>query len=311
VTAAAPTATRGVTRQDVFAVLGALGAILTLITAVMFYFGWRRSDVQAREMSIDVSLFGFSSQDYVLRSISSLYLPVLVVFGLVLAWLWMHGHAVRLVHSELFANEHSRQRALVATRWVAAVAALVATSSVLFALAAGTRSPPWPVAPVAGALEDRQWVVPCVLVVATLTATYIRWIHRQIAPSGPTGGRPGPQAVLAALLLAGTVALGGFWMLEEYATAVGRGYAQDLAASVDALPRVTVLSPAPLSIEAEGVAEERVDVPGGSVRYRTNGLRLLARSGGKVLLLHDRWTPATGTVIVLADSDELVWQFSR
>ena len=66
--------------------LGALGAILTLVTAVMFYFGWRRSDVQAREMSIDVSLFGFSSQDYVLRSISALYLPLLVIFGLGLAW---------------------------------------------------------------------------------------------------------------------------------------------------------------------------------------------------------------------------------
>ena len=69
---------RGLTRQDVFSALGALGAILTLVTAVLFYFGWRRSDVQAREMSIDVSLFGYSSQDYVLRSISSLYLPLLM-----------------------------------------------------------------------------------------------------------------------------------------------------------------------------------------------------------------------------------------
>ena len=41
-------------------------------------------------MGIDVSLFGFSSQDYVLRSISSLYLPLLAVLGLAW-WLWLHA----------------------------------------------------------------------------------------------------------------------------------------------------------------------------------------------------------------------------
>jgi hypothetical protein len=30
-----------------------------------------------------------------------------------------------------------------------------------------------------------------------------------------------------------------------------------------------------------------------------------------VLLLHEGWAPATGTVIVLADSDELGWEFAR
>ena len=40
-------------------------------------------------------------------------------------------------------------------------------------------------------------------------------------------------------------------------------------------------------------------------------LRLLARSGDKVLLVHDGWSPRTGTVIVLSDSDELAWEFSR
>jgi hypothetical protein len=45
--------------------------------------------------------------------------------------------------------------------------------------------------------------------------------------------------------------------------------------------------------------------------YQPDGLRLLARSGGKVLLVHDGWNPATGTVIVLPESDDLRWEFSR
>jgi hypothetical protein len=105
---------------------------------------------------------------------------------------------------------------------------------------------------------------------------------------------------------------GAFWMPEEYASAVGRGYALGLAANVDRLARTAVLSPTPLGINAPGVREQRLGAPGSpEVRYRTTGLRLLARSGGKVLLVHDGWSPRTGTVIVLSDSDELAWEFSR
>jgi hypothetical protein len=71
----------GIIRQDVFSALGTLGAIITLAATVMYYFGWRGSDAQAREMSINISLFGFSSQDYVLRRISLLFIPFLVILG--------------------------------------------------------------------------------------------------------------------------------------------------------------------------------------------------------------------------------------
>ena len=108
------------------------------------------------------------------------------------------------------------------------------------------------------------------------------------------------------------IVLGAFWMLEEYASAVGRGYAQQVADDVERLPRTVVLSRTPLGIQAPGVREERIGAAGSpEVRYRTTGLRLLARSGGKVLLGHDGWSPRTGTVIVLSDDDQLGWEFSR
>jgi len=50
----------------------------------MFYFGWRRSAVQA-------------AQDYVRRSITSLYPLLLVTAALALAWLWPHRKVVRTV----------------------------------------------------------------------------------------------------------------------------------------------------------------------------------------------------------------------
>lgn len=307
-----PAPPQGLTRQDVFSVLGALGAVLTLVTAVMFYFGWRRSDVQARQMGLDVSLFGYSSQDYILRSISSLYLPLLVLLGTIFGWLWLHFRVVRLVRSDVLAPPGRRAAATACTSWVAVAGAVCAAGCVLFALDAGTSAPPAPVAWLAGRLRDNQWVVPLALVVATLTAAYFWWIHGQLQPSPLAAASPLWQTLLPAALIAGTVALGGFWMLEEYAAAVGRGYAQQLSAGVDGLARTVVLSPTPLGIEAPGVHEERIGAAGSpDVRYRTTGMRLLARSGGKVILVHDGWAPATGTVIVLSDSDALSWQFSR
>jgi hypothetical protein len=119
------------------------------------------------------------------------------------------------------------------------------------------------------------------------------------------------HALLAAVLVAAIVVLGCVWMLEEYAAAVGQNDADRIAASIRALPRVVVLSPTSLGIQADGVTEEPVDTGDGVKRYRTTGLRLLGRSGGKVLLLHNGWTAKTGTVIVLPDRNELVWQFSK
>jgi hypothetical protein len=307
-----PKPPQGLTRQDVLSVLGALGAILTLVTGVLFYFGWRRSDVQAVEMGVDVSLFGFSSQDYVLRSISSLYLPLIVIFGVVLGWLWLHSRVTTLLRSDQRTANDRHATAAEWARWFSVGLGVLAATCVLFTLAAGVRPPLPVVGRLARGVQNHQWVVPLALLISTVTAAYLWWIYRQLTPSRHVEPLPLWRTLLPALLIAGTVFLGAFWMLEEYASAVGRGYARQLSDDVDRLPRAVVVSPTPLGIDAPGVREERLGVTGSpDVRYRTTGLRLLARSGGKVLLVHDGWSPRTGTVIVLSDSDELAWEFSR
>jgi hypothetical protein len=262
-------------------------------------------------MGIDVSLFGFSPQDYVLRSISSLYLPLLAVFGLVLGWVWVHGHVVRMVGTEHATTADRRQRSAVATRWGAVGTAALAAAALVFAVLAGQQTRPWPVGPLSRRLADHEWIVPCVLVVATLLASYLLWIRRQLAPPAL---RPDPgvsHAVLAAVLVGAIVVLGAVWMLEDYAGSVGQRDAEQIAATVSRLPRVTVISKASLGIRADNVREEPFSSGDGGQRYRTTGLRLLGRSAGKMLLVHDGWTARTGTIIVLPDSNEFVWQFSK
>jgi hypothetical protein len=132
-----------------------------------------------------------------------------------------------------------------------------------------------------------------------------------------TAGPAAPpwQRALFALLVGGVITLALFWEVSSFAGVVGRGKALEIARQVPRLPRATAFSATPLGIDAPGVREERLDPGPGAAedtpRYRTTGLRFLSISGGRLFLVHDGWTPRRGTVIVLPDTDQVRWQFSR
>jgi hypothetical protein len=283
--------------RSALSVVTTLGPPLTIATSLMFYFGWERSQTQARAMGLDVSLFGYSTQDYVLRSISTLYVPLLVAVTLALGWLAAH----RRVTGAL--SRPSSRPALRNAGRAARRAGLLAAAGALL-----------------GATLDRAaapLVIPLALAGGTAVAAYGGWLAGAAADPGEQRGPAVPpwQRALHVLLVGGVITLALFWETGNYATVVGRGYTLQLARSVPALPRATAFSATPLGIQAPAVHEERLRVgPGASKdapRYRTTGLRLLVRSGGRMFLLHDGWTPWRGTVIVLPDNDQVRWQFSR
>jgi hypothetical protein len=245
-------------------------------------------------MGLDVSLFGYTTQDYVLRSVSSLYLPLLFLGALALGWLAVHQHVVRLLDRP---GPHRRLRIV---GWSVMAAGLLAAAFVVWR-ATGGGPPPL--------------LLPLVLAGGVAAGAYGGWLAR--ASAGP---RAGPatlpwERALRTLLVSVVIALALFWQLSIYAGVVGRGYAEQTAQMVPQLPRATAFSPTPLGIEAPGVRQEPID-PGPSAdknaaRYRITGLRLLTVSGGRIFLLHDGWTPQNGTVIVLPDDQRVRWQFSR
>lgn len=281
--------------QSTVSVLTTLGPPVTIATALMIYFGWARTQQQARYMGLDGSLFGYTAQDYMLRSINTLFIPLLVMSVLVLGWLTIH---TRIAGS----LRRPKRRALLykAGRGIFAIGLTTAAGSVLVVTI--DRS----IAPLA---------VPLALATGTAVAAYGQWLVTAASPPSRTA-RPATmpwQRALRTLMVGGIIALALFWELSEYAGVVGRGTALQIARSVDSLPRATVFSTIPLGIEAPGVHEERVDAGSGEAqaRFRTTGLRLMVRSGGRVFLLHEKWTPQRGTVVVLPDSDAVSWQFAR
>jgi hypothetical protein len=282
--------------RSALSVLTTLGPPLTIATALMFYFGWARSDTQARFMGLDVSLFGFSTQDYVLQSISTLYIPLLITAGLTLGWLALHQRVDRALD-----RPGSRPALLTAGRAALGVGLLLAAVALLTA----TLYPNW-----------AQLAIPLVLAAGTAVAAYGGWLAGAAKPRHATQPASPPwQRALRAFLIASVITLALFWEVSTYAGVVGRGYALQIAAELEQLPRATAFSVTPLSIQAPRVREELLDVGPDAgkdaLRYRTTGLRLLVRSGGRMFLLHEGWTPQQGTVVVLPDNEAVRWQFSR
>jgi hypothetical protein len=278
--------------RGVVSVLTTLGPPLTIATALMIYFGWARSDTQAREMGLDVSLFGYTTRDYVMNSISTLYLPLLLLAGITLAGL--------AVHLRLDAALR-RTDARPALRRAGRIALIAGLGAVAAAVVAATA---------AGDAVDL--FAPLVVAAGTVIAAYGARLRSLATDRGTaTVDRPVWYRAFRLLLISGVVTAALFWAVSDYATAVGRGYARQVQASVPDLPRATVFSSTPLGLEAPGVVETPIVEGGKTVHYRTTGLRLLVVSGGRAFLLPNGWRAGSGTVVVLPDNDEIRWQFTR
>ncbi len=212
------------TRHDLFSFLGALGALLTLATATMYYFGWRRSDVQARAMEMDVTMFGFTTQDYVLRGISSLYAPLLVLGALVIGWLGVHKLVVRgtRVASPPGAAACSRAR-----RTPLDVGDRRDRRDRMRPVHLGGRGSGATVADTTDQPSGRH------VAVDRAGPARRRDPDHALRRVDPPPARPRDQSrqatwstVLVGVVVVGAVALGLFWVLEDYAGTIGRRNAE-------------------------------------------------------------------------------------
>lgn len=257
----------------------------TVLTAMLVYFGWQRSEIQARELGIDESILGMDTREYVLRSVRPVLVLVLGIGVAGLLWLrtdaWLttrakaHGTTDRAVRYALRVFPYGW---LVLPAAVLALGALDARSATLFVL--------FPFSIGAGVL--------LVLYAATLRAQL-------------PGAAPPPGQDLARAFTAVVVGVALFWGTSNYAEVEGRA----LAATFDPRdrPRVVVYSAERLQLTAPGVREEEVGEDGDQARYRYDGLRLLEHTGGRYFLVSDRWTKDSGAVMMLTDKDTVQLEF--
>src|SRR5512132_3026246 len=72
-------------------VVTAIVAPTTLLTALLFYFGWIRTNALFQYFGVDATTLGFTTQYYLLRSSEALYVPLGTLLVVGLAALWLHS----------------------------------------------------------------------------------------------------------------------------------------------------------------------------------------------------------------------------
>jgi hypothetical protein len=241
-------------------VLGTLVAPTTLVVALLYYFGWARTSTQAFVMGLDESLFGYSAQDYILRSITSMFWPLFIAAAAILVGV--------LVHDRLVRRPDERLIRAVSVGTAGAGAILLVLGLV-------------------GSLDESpsrfvSLAAPLSVTVGIALLAYAAYLRQ---PRGsPQRGRtastvPGLAWSLATVLLL----LSAFWTVSHYAAIKGIDFADQAVRELPTKPSVTIYSVSRLYLE-HPVVEQALPAEEGAYRYRYTGLKLLFRADGKLFL---------------------------
>ncbi|MFF2542777.1 hypothetical protein ACFVUY_09440 [Kitasatospora sp. NPDC058063] len=223
-------------------------------------------------------MIGFATQDVLLRSSPALYVPAGVALcGALVGALGYHV-ATR-------AAEGGTVGARTVRRACSAVAVLVVPLLLLGFLAGFEVFD-------AGPMGTPLLIGGGLLLAVLARLLYVRGTG---APYPLTGER-------AALGISVAIAvLCAFWAVGGYAQQKGTADAEQLARHLYRRPAVVLDTPERLHLGWSGVRETALPgvEPGERFRYRYEGLRLLAHSGGRMFLIPHTWTWETGNGLIV------------
>ncbi|WP_342801749.1 hypothetical protein [Nocardia sp. No.11] len=255
----------------------------TLVTALLFFFGWSHAFWFFDYFGVNSTTIGLTTQDYLMRSQDSLFIPLAA--GACLFLLYLLGRRVFREFVVPRLSEAQRRRLVGVTMVVGCV--LVAAGLVSIVVATPLRS-------LVGA-PGLCLVGGVVLVVAAVRL-------RRAARGGaePVGDvlTAGEWGAVFAL-----VGVGLFWAVADYSAAVGTGRAIEQVAQFPDQPSVSVYSDKRLGLAAPGVTELTCPAPDTAYHFRYDGLKLVLQSGNQYLLLPKSWNRAGGVAFLLPRSE--------
>lgn len=256
-------------------------APVTLLTGLLFYFGYVSSRSQYEYFGIDVDTIGLSTQDYVMRSPQPLLVPLLVITLLAVAALLLH----KAIHPTV-----------VAVRRAARIAVLVLILGVVGLLAY----------PLIGDIPYYALIVPTVIGLSAAALAYLTYLRRSADPT------LGPQRVLIVLLTVATTTC-AFWATATTAQYSGRGLAKSDARHLNRFPVVILDTKEKLALRSPGIEETALRPGAGQTfNYRYRGLRLLVVGQNRLFLVPQTWTPSNTTLVIpLNDAVRVQFQFQN
>lgn len=105
-----------------------------------------------------------------------------------------------------------------------------------------------------------------------------------------------------------TIAL--FWSVSDYSAGVGVRSAGEKEAQLPYLPNAVLYSAKSLNLTAEGVHRVVCADAEAAYRYRYDGLKILLQSGGQYVFVPAGWQAGSGTAFVIPRTDSLRLEFT-
>ncbi|GAA3688787.1 hypothetical protein GCM10023081_27660 [Arthrobacter ginkgonis] len=269
--------------------VGLVGPPVTVIGSVLIYFGWVKADAEAREMGLDVALFGYNAQDYLHVGVNHLFVPLIILFALGLGCLGVDRWVVRRIGPS--GAPPALRRIL---RGVGLAGVVIAAAALLVVL----------IQPVRATLY-----APYAVALGVLLAAWALRLHR-LAEGERRKPMTFEQRVAEGAVLFALILLLLLWGAQDHAEAVGRRLALDREQHVEELPRAVIYSTVPLDLGPPEITEDTVGTEANPL-YRYKGLRLALVSEQRLFFLHDGWTPRNGAVVVLPDDGSVRIEYSR
>jgi hypothetical protein len=231
------------------------------------------------------SVYGYSTTDYVLRSVSSLFFPLLVLTGVALLVLIAHQRVQGSLRDGEWAGAPMTARLLM---WIGIGLLLYGA---LYA---------WRLFELQNALIDITG--PLALGLGALMLAYGGWLREQVRPE-PTRRLPIWQRAFAAGMLMAIAALSLFWAVGNYATVRGIQDARLIEAGYQQFPSVEVYAAKDLGLTPDASVVHLAGVDS-QYTYRYGCMYLLDHVAGVWYLLPDDWID-TGRLIMLRDDAAL------
>lgn len=279
---------------------GKVIAPVTVLGSLGYHFGREYAHARSSYFGVDVSLLGFSTQDYVLRSLDAVFVPVIAVATA--------GLIVVIVHSLIVWRSTTHSVGLLKTT------GLTLTGLGAASVAVGLAGLAWaiPYLEKHGTFRDLLPAFGMVLLVWGVSLLS-RWLSAKDPPRQVYGVIPSwcSSVILGLALTVMLVSL--FAATTQWARIAGKERSESLGRRIHTLPQAAIYSQRLLSLGGGGISVKPMEDEGSAYRFRYTGLRFYIKSGGKLFLLPDEWSQnsPSGRMIVLEDKDSIRLELAR
>jgi hypothetical protein len=324
-------------QSGVLTIIGTITSQVALVTALFYYFGWVYIHSFYAYFGIDTNLLGYSTADYVLRSLNVAFLAFMYLAFAALTLFAFHHFAMVPALME----EQSRSPLLseAVTSGVSSSAILCCTrprfSQVMNLVVDWVRSlGHWRLRP-----SGARWIIDILQVVAVILALavfsgvifpeqlgvplgfflplllmfsvsalgYIAHVRSRYPDAFTVTATVSPtvrsRMYTSILLTLGFVA--GLWAVSLYGDRLGTRHATDFVAQLSNQSEVVIYSTERIALNGPGINVSDITPPGIKYHCQYTGLRLLVHTPDKLILLPAKWQHGHDRVFLLRDDNSI------